>query len=96
MINNCGDCKTNCCKSGPGPYKIVTAKEAVEHWGMTRSYNTKCQYLSRAGNCNVWGTSDLPIECATYVCHVREYSKKQINYIQKLEHQAWLKGELNH
>jgi hypothetical protein len=84
MIKSCADCKTRCCKTGPGPYTKLSAQDYLEVFGETEGYNTRCENLSNSGKCRVWGTKDFPVECRIYVCQTRSYSAKEINAIKKI------------
>ena len=85
MIKSCTDCKTKCCKTGPGPYKIRKVDTYLDNFGTPENYNTKCEHFTRSGKCRVWGTRDLPLECRTYVCTNRQYSKKEMDVIKQTD-----------
>ena len=85
MIDSCAECKTNCCKIGPGPYRIVSPREYVERFGDLPSYNTECAALdSKSERCTLWGTPEFPEECKTYICHVRSFSKSELSEIRRV------------
>lgn len=84
MISSCKECKTKCCRSGPGPYKSVDMRDWLLHTkrGSGR-YNTKCQFFNEETElCNVWEIA--PNICKTYVCGVRTYTPKELEDIDKL------------
>lgn len=85
MITSCQDCKTNCCKIGPGPYRKLSPVDYLENFGTISAYNTKCTALKDDGTCNLWGTSKFPDECRTYVCQVRSFTKNELAAIRKVD-----------
>ena len=82
MINSCKDCKSVCCKTGPGPYDALPPREYLDNFGDISAYNTKCMALSNEGGCNLWGTPQFPIECRVYVCQTRSFTKKELSDIE--------------
>jgi len=54
----------------------------LDVFGKPDSYNTKCSKLTEDNCCSVWGTMDLPMECRTYVCQTREFSKVEISALK--------------
>lgn len=81
MISSCADCKTKCCKTGPGPYKTLKVREYLENFCYPDSYNTRCEHLSKSGKCKIWQTPEFPTECRTHVCQHRKYSKQELKDI---------------
>lgn len=81
-ISSCKDCKDKCCETGPGPYKIVKPSKYLDDFGMSESYNTKCEGLTRSGKCKYWGTNKLPVECRSYVCTSRNFTKKELEVME--------------
>lgn len=85
MIDNCGDCKTKCCRSGPGPYRIVPPKAWLFKLQGSQKYNSMCaNFDPEKGICKAWNTGDIPIVCKTYVCGLRTYSKEELEKIDYL------------
>ena len=85
MIDNCGDCKTKCCRSGPGPYKKVSAHDWLHVLQGSEKYNSMCENLDQdKGICKEWNTGNVPIVCKTYVCGIRTYSKEELENIDWL------------
>ena len=84
LIKSCAECKTKCCKFGPGPYKLLRPKDFFDVYMTAEGYNIKCNQLKRNGKCSVWGTKDLPEECRSHVCHVKAYNKKELNIINAI------------
>lgn len=80
MITSCSECPTPCCKTGPGPYKILPPLEYLEEWSTVNRYNTKCSQFFR-GKCKIWGTKHFPAECRSHVCHLRSYTKQELAVI---------------
>ena len=89
MIDSCKDCKSICCKTGPGPFEELEPEDYLDNFGTTDSYNTKCSALDKDDKCELWGTSDFPLECRTYVCQNRSFSKEELDTLNKLvEHSS--------
>lgn len=96
MISSCSDCKTKCCRSGPGPYNKVS----VEDWVLrkvegSKRYNTACEHFNTdTEECEVWETA-LPLQCAVYVCGVRTYTGEELEKIDELldENKRWMESE---
>jgi len=84
MIDSCMDCKSNCCRVGPGPYEVIPVEQYLYNFERSNNYNKKCEHLDN-GLCRVWGTDKFPIDCAIYVCHVREFSPGELNAIKLME-----------
>lgn len=81
LYKSCKECKQKCCMTGPGPHKVLTPKKYLENFGTTDSYNTKCESLTKAGNCKLWKTPKFPTACRTHICTSREFSKQEIDTI---------------
>lgn len=81
MIDSCSDCKTICCKHGPGPWKKLPPKEYLSNYGIADSYNTQCEKLVNGG-CSIWDKPEFPVECRAHICHVRKFSKKELKQIR--------------
>lgn len=82
MIKSCKDCKTKCCKSGPGPYKKVSAHEWLQEVQGSKKYNSMCENFDGATEqCKIWHSPELPVVCRTYVCGIREYSEEELRNI---------------
>lgn len=93
MIKSCQECKTKCCKNGPGPYKPLPFNEWFDKAVTYNGYNTKCEnFNEESGNCDVWSTPQLPLACIVYVCGMREYSKEELENIKHWEEQIDLRG----
>lgn len=87
MISSCNDCKTKCCKIGPGPYVVLRPSEFLEKFEMPENYNTVCKNFNlEQEKCRVWGTYRLPIECRLYVCHLRSYTENELDEIKAIAH----------
>jgi len=84
MIKSCKDCKTKCCKTGPGPYKTYKVETYLGRFETAEGYNTKCENLMSNGNCKLWGTPRLPEECRIHVCTVRQFSKDELKKINQV------------
>jgi len=85
MITSCQDCKTKCCKTGPGPYKRVPQHQYLKNFESHKNYNVACEHFDLVTEkCEVWNTPRLPRDCAQYVCHVRSYSEKELKEISEL------------
>jgi len=84
MISSCTDCKTSCCKFGPGPWKAIDSVKFLDDYNTPESYNTRCANLKEDGRCNVWGTTMLPSECRSFVCSVRKFSKAELKKIDQV------------
>jgi hypothetical protein len=81
MISSCKDCKSICCKTGPGPHKPLMPDEYLENFGTTDAYNTKCVALKDDGLCSLWGSAKFPMECRTYVCQSRTFKPAELKKI---------------
>ena len=81
LYNSCADCRQKCCKTGPGPYKVLEPEDYLENFGDTAAYNTKCKHLTASGRCSVWKTADFPAACRVYVCQSRRYTKEELRDI---------------
>lgn len=84
MISSCKDCKSKCCRTGPGPWKPVPAYDYLDSFGNPEAYNTKCENF-KGGKCSVWKTKDFPTECLTYVCQSRKFTKEELARINSVE-----------
>jgi len=76
------DCKQNCCKYGPGPYKVLTPEEYFQNFCYAQAYNTRCIHLTNRNKCKIWGTKNLPSECRSHVCHNKKYSKEELELLK--------------
>lgn len=83
MIDDCNDCESNCCKVGPGPYRLVDPEVFLENHGCFESYNMKCDRLIN-GKCIDWESDSLPLECKTFVCSSKKYTVGDLERIGKL------------
>jgi len=84
MIKSCKECKTKCCKVGPGPYKTKPFDEFYSEAATHVGYNTVCENFDLDTElCRVWKTA-LPLECQVYVCHVKEYTDIDLKLIKML------------
>lgn len=88
MYNSCNTCKSNCCRHGKGPYKLLPPEEYLENYGAFEAYNTKCLALDDKGRCRLWGTAELPQECRTFVCTSKVYTKEQLSIISNVEEES--------
>jgi len=77
MISSCSDCKTVCCKFGPGPYRVLEPTAFLDEYGLPEAYNTKCSGLTDDSKCSYWDTPKLPVECRWHICSVRTFSQKE-------------------
>jgi hypothetical protein len=84
LIKSCKECKLKCCKFGPGPYKLFEPAEFFKIYENAEAYNTKCSYYLRSGKCKAWGTSKLPQECRSHMCHLRSFTKKELDIISRV------------
>ena len=84
LVSSCSDCKTKCCKFGPGPYKRLPPHEFLENYGSIDGYNTRCNKLTNSGKCKLWGTPVLPIECRIFVCQNKKFTKKELKSISDI------------
>lgn len=84
LIKSCSDCKAICCKTGPGPYKILSPNEYLEGFGTFEAYNTRCAAIGENNECTLWGTDQLPLECRIHVCNSKEFSKKELQTIENV------------
>ena len=83
MIDSCKDCQNNCCKTGPGPHRIVPPKQYVSMFGDFSAYNTRCAALSSTDErCTIWSKEDFPDDCKNYVCHLRSFTKEELRNIK--------------
>lgn len=93
MIKSCSECKTPCCRVGPGPYVAKPFPEYYENSAIYKGYNTKCEWFDEeTSKCTVWGTKKLPVECKIYVCTSREYSKEELQKIKRITDRLDLRG----
>lgn len=84
MISSCAECKTPCCRSGPGPWKIVSKTDWLSQKQQgSKRYNTQCENLTVDNKCKVWET-ELPVVCATHVCGVRTYTEAELKNIDNI------------
>lgn len=85
MISSCSDCKTKCCRTGPGPYEAVPPLQYLEDFEHTENYNKVCDNFDlETERCLVWGTYLLPIQCRIYVCHLRTYAELELLEIKAI------------
>lgn len=84
LINSCLECKTVCCKHGPGPHLPLEPETYLENFGEPEAYNTKCIALTDDNECSLWGTPSLPVECRQYVCHVKNYTEEELDTIDDI------------
>lgn len=86
MIKSCKECKTKCCKTGPGPYKKIPNYKYLKNFESHKNYNKACvNFDLDTEKCNLWGSYLLPLDCRVYVCHVREYSGKELQEIRNFK-----------
>jgi len=79
VIKSCQECKTKCCKTGPGPYRRVLKYKYLKNFESHKNYNVACASFDlKTEKCSLWGTHLLPLDCRVYVCHSREYSKQEL------------------
>ena len=83
MIDNCHDCKTKCCQSGPGPHELVTPQHYLINYGEFENYNKKCSAFMDE-KCSLWGSPEMPLECRTFVCTFRSFTKPELSKIAEL------------
>ena len=81
LIRTCAECATPCCKTGPGPYEVVSSSDYLEGYGTHWNWNKKCEGLTRNGKCRYWKTKDLPEACRVHVCPNRFYSSGELELI---------------
>ena len=91
MISSCEECKTKCCKSGPGPFRDVSANDWLyQKQKGSKRYNTKCENFDlETEQCTVW--PNAPFVCRVFVCGVRLYSRAELRRIDKLLEQGGVK-----
>lgn len=79
MIQSCQECKTKCCKVGPGPYDQIPVDQYLENFESFKNYNKVCIHFSiKTGLCGLWNSDLLPDDCRNYVCFVREFSEQEL------------------
>ena len=83
MIKSCKECKDKCCKSGPGPYKKVSAQVFLGNFGEFENYNVECEAFVN-NRCAYWGSDLLPHECKVFICSQRSFTENEISKIAKL------------
>jgi len=82
VINSCSDCTTKCCRSGPGPYKVVSSSDWLSHKQKgSERYNTKCEHFD-GDKCMVWDRA--PFVCKVFVCGQRTYTEQELDEIDRL------------
>jgi len=81
MIKSCKECKTVCCKIGPGPHVPIESEDFLEEYDNISNYNKQCIELSDDNKCTLWNSNSLPIECRQFVCCQREYSEQELKTI---------------
>lgn len=85
MIKSCDECKSKCCKTGPGPYEPVDKKEYLFNARGSKKYNIKCEHFDEeTEKCEIWNTKKLPVVCRIYVCSNREYSAEELVQIDNV------------
>lgn len=48
-------------------------------------YNCMCEWFNPVTEkCMVFGTKNYPVECAIFVCHLREFSKEELENIRRI------------
>lgn len=85
MIKSCKSCRNSCCRTGPGPYTLVTPEEYLENFSTTDSYDTQCMALGEDGKCTLWGQTNFPVECRVHICTHREFSKLELETIDQVD-----------
>jgi len=92
MINSCSECKTKCCKIGPGPHKSVPVLEWMESQNLLGEiYNTRCENFNMdTEQCSLWNKPEMPGFCRTFICHNREYSEQELSEIRAFEEEPCL------
>jgi len=85
LVKSCVQCKSNCCKLGPGPYKTLKPEDYLENFADPQGWNTKCDGLTEDLKCRYWGTPKLPVECRTFVCNNKLFSKKDLKLIDDVD-----------
>lgn len=83
-ISSCTQCKTVCCKFGPGPYEVLEPEDFTGSWCDSGNYNTKCSGLADSGGCKYWNMPNLPMECRTFICQIRLFSKEELESVEKV------------
>ena len=84
MIKSCKQCKGNCCKTGPGPYKLLSPENYLENYSILESYNTRCMALSENNECRIWKTKELPVACRVHICTNKIFSAKERKDIESV------------
>lgn len=84
MIKSCSECKTKCCKTGPGPYKSVSVNDWLTHKDHgSKRYNTKCEHFDENNEtCKIW--KNAPLACKTFICSVRSYNRSELREIDRI------------
>lgn len=85
LVNSCFECKSVCCKHGPGPYRSLPPEDYLENFSTTEAYNTKCMALGDDNKCTLWGTKDFPHVCRTHVCNQRIFTKEELKKIEEVD-----------
>lgn len=83
LVDSCQDCKAKCCSAGPGPHEVIDHEIFLLNYGEHDNYNKKCNAFVD-DKCIFWGTDDMPLTCAIYVCQSREFSESELNAIANL------------
>lgn len=74
-----------CCKVGPGPWQAKPFDIFYHEAPTYKGYNTRCEnWDPKSGNCSIWDSKDLPMECRIFVCQNRTYTKKELSKIKAL------------
>lgn len=87
MIKSCSDCTNVCCRTGAGPYKLLSPNDYLENFGTSESYNTQCAALDKNNKCSIWGTKEFPTECRTHVCSNRSFTRKELLAMDRVDHE---------
>ena len=59
--STCAECPSNCCTFGNGS-RILKVGKFLEDYMTTSTINARCENLTKAHKCKVWGTPQLPVE----------------------------------
>lgn len=90
MITSCKECKTNCCKSGPGPHIPIPVETFLRNYATVWNYNKKCGLLTEEGKCDFHDDIAQPLECKSLVCQVRSFSPKELEQIHTVTEEEYI------
>ena len=83
MIDNCADCKTKCCRVGPGPYEKIDHEQFLLNYGENDNYNKMCRHFIDE-KCSLWDKGETPLDCRIFVCYNRSFSEAELDHIRSI------------